>query len=172
MTFSLKATIRAWLAPRHRLACPSRYWREIVGELYRRGENRHEAGVFLLGVERDGRREIQAAIYYDDLDPRAYESGVCVLHGEAFAKLWAFCRERKLTVVADVHTHGGDGTQSKTDRTNPMVARPGHIAIIVPDFARWPIRRHRLGIYEYLGQHSWTDRSARWRGFFYTGLWS
>lgn len=172
MTFSLKATIRAWLAPRHRLTCPSRYWCEIVGELYRRGENRHEAGVFLLGVERDGRREVQAAIYYDELDPRAYESGVCVLHGDVFAKLWAICRERKLTVVADVHTHGGRGTQSEADRTNPMVARPGHIAIIVPDFARWPIRRHRLGIYEYGGRHEWSDRSARWLGFLYTGLWS
>ena len=86
---TLKATIRAWLAPRYRPSCPSRYWREIVGELYRRGENRHEAGVFLLGVQRGGRPEVQAAIYYDDLDPRAYESGVCVLHGDAFAKLWA-----------------------------------------------------------------------------------
>ena len=58
MSFSIKATIRAWLAPEHRLTCPSRHWREIVGELDRRGENRHEAGVFLLGVERDGRREV------------------------------------------------------------------------------------------------------------------
>jgi hypothetical protein len=172
MTFSLKATIRAWLAPRHRLTCPSRYWRDIVGELYRRGENRHEAGVFLLGIARDGRREVQDVIYYDELDSCAYESGVCVLHGDAFAKLWALCRERKLTVVADAHTHGGEGSQSEADRTNPMVARPGHIAIIVPDFARWPIRRHRLGVYEYRGQHHWTDRSTRWRGFFYTGFWS
>ena len=172
MTFSLKATIRAWLAPRHRLTCPSRYWREIVGELYRRCENRHEAGVFLLGVARDGRREVHDAIYYDELDPHAYDSGVCILHGDAFAKLWALCRERKLTVVADAHTHGGEGSQSEADRTNPMVARSGHIAIIVPDFASWPIRRHRLGVYQYRGRHDWTDRSARWRGFFYTGFWS
>ena len=53
-----------------------------------------------------------------------------------------------------------------------MVARAGHIAIIVPDFARWPIRRHRLGVYEYRGQHEWTDRSSRSRRFFYTGFWS
>lgn len=172
MTFSLKAIIRAWFAPRHRLACSPRYWREIVRELYRRGEDRHEAGVFLLGVEHDGRREVRSAVYYDELDPHAYDSGICVLHGDAFAKLWAFCRERKLTVVADVHTHGGNGGQSEADRTNPMVARPGHIAVIVPDFARWPIRRHRLGIYEYRGQHEWADRSARQHGFFHTGFWS
>jgi hypothetical protein len=30
-----------------------------------------------------------------------------------------------------------------------MVARSGHIAIIVPDFATWPIAAERLGICEY-----------------------
>ncbi len=172
MTFSFKAIIRAWLVPKRGLICPSRDWRQIVAELHRRGENRHEAGVFLLGTEQNGRREVLDAIYYDDLDPEAYVAGVCVLHGDAFAKLWALCRERKLTVVADAHTHAGPGTQSDADRTNPMVARAGHIAIIVPDFASWPIRRHRLGIYEYCGQHEWTDCSARPRRFFYTGFWS
>ncbi len=172
MTFSIRATIRAWLAPSHRLTCPSRYWREIVAELRRRGQDRHEAGVFLLGVEEYGRRQVRAAVYYDELDPDAYATGICVLRGDAFAKLWALCRERKQTVVADAHTHAGPGTQSDADRTNPMVARAGHIAIIVPDFARWPVRRDRFGVYEYRGQHQWTDRSARARRFFYTGFWS
>jgi hypothetical protein len=106
---------------------------------------------------------VQTAVFYDELDPEAYVTGVCVLNGDAFAKLWALCRARKLTVVGDAHTHGGAGIQSDPDRTNPMVARTGHIAIIVPDFARWPIRRHRLGVYEYRGQHEWTDRSTRAR---------
>lgn len=172
MIFSIKATIRAWLAPKYGLTCPSGYWLEIVAELRRRGQDRHEAGVFLLGVVRDGRRAVQAAIYYDELDPDAYATGVCVLHGDAFAKLWALCRERKLTVVADAHTHAGPGNQSEADRTNPMVARAGHIAIIVPDFAHWPIRQHRLGVYEYRGQHEWIDRSVRAHRFFYTGFWS
>src|SRR6202043_3358208 len=136
--------------------CPSGYWRQIVGELYRRGENQHEAGGFLLGTVREGRREVQAAVYYDDLDAEAYATGVCVLHGDAFAKLWAECRKRKLTVIGDVHTHGGAAYQSGSDKTNPMVARAGHIAIIVPDFVAWPIAPERLGIYEYRGQHEWT----------------
>jgi hypothetical protein len=54
-----------------------------------------------------------------------------------------------------------------------MVARAGHIAIIVPDFARWPIRHDRLGVYEYRGEHEWIDRSpAQLRRFFYTSFWS
>lgn len=173
MTFSIKAIIRAWLAPKHRVTCRAGFWRQIVAELERRGNHKHEAGVFLLGIECNGRLQVTDTVYYDELDPRAYSTGVCVLHGEAFAKLWALCRERKLTVVADVHTHPGAAFQSVTDKCNPMIARAGHIAIIVPDFAIWPISKTRLGIYEYRGQHEWFDRGPdKTRHFFYTGFWS
>lgn len=173
MSFSIKAIIRALVAPKHRLICPARMWSHILAELERRGEQSHESGVFLLGLERDGRREIQDAVFYDDLDPEAYATGVCVLHGGAFAQLWATCRNRKLTVVADAHTHPREAFQSSSDKANPMVAQPGHIAIIVPYFARRPIVSRQLRIYEYCGQHNWIDRSPRKApGYFYTGLWS
>lgn len=112
-------------------------------------------------------------VYYDDLDPHAYATGACVLHGDAFAKLWALCREKKLTVVADVHTHPGAATQSPTDKANPMVARTGHVAIIVPNYATRPLPS-RLGVYEYRGEHQWRDHSASdaRASFFYTGFWS
>ncbi len=173
MSFSIKRTIREFVAPDHRLTCPSARWKAIVGELERRGGHRHEAGAFLLGREDRRRREVLEAVFYDELDADAYSTGVCVLHGDAFSKLWALCRERRLTVVADVHTHGGSAHQSKADRTNPMVACSGHIAIILPDFARWPILPARLCIYEYLGAHEWIERThPKARKFFYTGFWS
>ena len=172
MDFSFTATIRGFVAREHRLSCSSRRWRRTIAELDRRGRRRHEAGVFLLGTQRDGRRQVLDAVFYDDLDSRAYETGVCVLHGDAFAKLWAICREKSLTVVADAHTHGGVALQSVSDKANPMVACPGHIAIIVPDFARWPTQPTRLGIYEYRGGHEWFDRGATTApGYFYTGIW-
>ena len=173
MNFSIRAIIRAFVAPRHRLRCPKRTWRGVVAELERRGRRRHESGAFLLGVEHGKQREVREAVFYDDLDPHAYDSGVCILHGDAFAKLWAICREKKLTVVADAHTHPGPAFQSSSDKANPMIARSGHIAIIIPEFARWPIRAGQLGIYEYCGQHDWIDRhAAKAPGYFYTGLWS
>ena len=173
MISSIKATIRAWWVPDHKISCQKRLWRSIVAELDRRGGREHEAGVFLLGVNVDGRREVREAVYYDDLETVAYSTGVCVLHGDAFAKLWAICREKKLTVVADVHTHGGAGFQSDSDIANPMVARAGHIAIIVPNFARWPINQSELGVYEYVGEHTWDDRRpTKAPHFFYTGMWS
>lgn len=173
MISSIKAIIRALVAPKHRVSCPTRFWHTVVGELDRRGQRIHEAGVFLLGRNRAGRGEVTDAVYYDDLDPHAYSTGVCILHAPAFAKLWSICRERGLTVVADVHTHGGHAIQSEADRTNPMVARAGHVAIILPDFAIAPIRWNQVGIYEYRGDHTWHNRSPRMTsGFFYAGLWS
>jgi len=173
MNFSIKATIRACVAPRHRLSCAERLWNDVLAELRRRGGRRHEAGVFLLGNVRRSHREVEAAIFYDDLDPDAYSSGVCVLHGDAFAKLWAACREKKLTVVADAHTHPGGAFQSSSDKVNPMVARPGHIALIIPNYAQPPVNLRSIRIYEYCGHHDWTDRSpSSTRGFLYTGFWS
>ena len=94
------------------------------------------------------------------------------MHGGTFAKLWARCRKAGLKVIADLHAHGGVARRSEADRTNPMIARAGHIAIIVPDFAVGPIPHHRLGIYECRGDHAWNDHSGADSGFFYTGLWS
>lgn len=169
MISSIKAIIRAWLAPRAGLVCPGPLWREIVAELERRGEASHEAGAFLLGTVSSRGRKVSAVVYYDELDPTAYSSGVCILTAPSFAALWAICRERGLAVVADVHTHPDAGFQSWSDRTNPMIAREGHVALILPYFGRWPIDQARMGIYVYRGDHEWIDRSpSTQRGFFST----
>ncbi|PDS54524.1 hypothetical protein CO663_34650 [Rhizobium anhuiense] len=145
----------------------------MLGELERRGAGRHEAGAFLLGTISGEKRNIVSVVYYDDLDRAAYDSGVCILHGDAFSRLWAICRRRGFTVVADVHTHPGDAGQSWSDKTNPMVARAGHIAFIIPNFARSPVNMADIGIYQYRGDHEWVNRSGtRQSKFFYTGTWS
>jgi len=53
-----------------------------------------------------------------------------------------------------------------------MIALPGHIALIVPDFAERLVVADELGIYEYKGEHQWTDHSGkRADKFFYVGFW-
>jgi len=137
-------------------------WSQVLQDLRARGEDRHEAGAFLLGPIDSKNRLVTQAIYYDELDANAYSTGACVLYADAFEELWRLCRQRNLRAVADIHTHPGSPGQSPVDRENPMVARAEHIAIIVPDFARPPVWRHRLGLYCYLGAHRWTDCSG-WR---------
>jgi hypothetical protein len=171
MISSIRTTLRALLAPDHRVSCSKALWAELLRELRRRGRGQHESGAFLLGVKGDGRREAKAVVYYDDLDPHAYDSGVCVLHGDSFAKLWKICRERNLSVVADVHTHPGVARQSYSDQTNPMVANVGHVAVIVPNFARAPVVEAALGIYEYSGDYEWRDFSGpSRRRYLYVGF--
>jgi hypothetical protein len=135
-------------------------WNQLTSELHRRTENRHESGAFLLGRRTEGERRALKPIYYDELDRAAYDSGVCILHADAFSRLWDRCSELEMTVVADAHVHPLGAGQSSSDRENPMIARPGHIAIILPRMANPPIRRWSVGVYEYLGDHRWQPRGG------------
>ena len=57
---------------------------------------------------------------------------------------------------------GSTGNQAGTSITirgctpqNPLIATRGHIAIILPNFARPRIRRWSVGVYVYEGDHEW-----------------
>lgn len=168
MSSSTPATMRvpamSLFAPEHRLSCAASRWRAGMAELRRRGRGERESGAFLLGDrESPGgveRRRILHFAYYEDLDPTCLESGIVVFDGAGYGPLWRMCRESGLAVVADVHTHPGAAWQSDADRRHPMVAMPGHFAIIVPDFARRNPDLARIGLYEYLGAHQWRDHSG------------
>ncbi len=172
MNFSIRATIRGFVAPDHRLSCSTPLWRNGLRELHRRGGGCRESGAFLLGQQIGVQRVIRQFVFYDDLDPHALDSGIVVFDGAGYGPLWRLCRERQLRVVADVHTHADIARQSRDDRNNPMVATAGHIAIIVPNFAQHLNCYASLGVYEYAGAHQWHDHSGpSVKRFFYIGLW-
>lgn len=181
MSFSIPATIQALatslLAPDYRLACPERLWHAAIVELRRRGSGQRESGAFLLGerAPRGGidRRRVREFVYYDDLDPHCLDKGIVVFDGAGFSPLWKLCRQKGLEVVADVHTHPAGARQSDADRRHPMIATPGHFALIVPDFAARVPTSSDLGLYEYRGAHQWHDHSgAAAARIFYTGTWA
>ena len=130
-------------------------WTELTGELHRRTQGYHESGAFLMGQKNGTERVVTAVVYYDQLDPEAYDTGICVLHGDAFGQLWDQCATLGLSVVADAHVHVLRARQSRADKENPMIAQPGHLALIFPLLARAPIRRWSVGVYEYLGNNRW-----------------
>jgi hypothetical protein len=172
MNFSTLATIRRLLAPQHELSCSWWLWRRLLTGLRDRGQDRRESGAFLLGRrDGEGRARVVDFVLYDDLDPDSIATGIIRFDGRYFGKLWEICRRHSVTVVADVHTHPGGSGQSASDQENPMIARPGHLALIVPRFARPPVRRPTVGIYRYLGSHRWEiipeDRRC---AFFLIGL--
>lgn len=132
-----------------------RRWKRLIRELAERGQGWRESGAFLLAKPgRHGRRVVDW-ILFDDLDPGSLNGSVSI-RGQAFTRLWKSCRERGVKVIADVHTHPGHGVgQSSIDAANPMVARGGHVGLIVPSFARGRIRRRDVGFHVYRGDRSW-----------------
>lgn len=172
MNFSIRRIIRVLAAPDHQLSCSSRRWRAGLKELKRRGRGWRESGAFLLGYHDGERRVVKRFVYYDDLDPHCLDTGIVVFDGTGYPPLWQLCRETGLRVLADVHTHPGPATQSPTDRANPMLARPGHVALIVPNLAQRKVGSSELGVYEYEGNHNWRDYSGKRAGtFLYIGFW-
>ena len=137
------------------LTIASSLWRALLCDLHRRTGERHESGAFLLGRSKEQGCEVEEIVYYDDLDPQAYRTGVVVLHAASFGMLWDRCQSSGLSVVADIHAHPRAAFQSRADRRNPMIAMTGHLALIVPNFSRPPVMLESLGFFEYRGSHRW-----------------
>lgn len=142
--------------PAPELRVPRALWDRLADELHTRTEGeRHESGAFLLGHLTEFGRQVTEVLYFDDLHPKVHARGVVELPAAAFRVLWAIVRERGLQVVADVHVHPCSARQSPIDERNPLIATHGHVAIILPNFARPRIRRWSVGVYVYQGDHHW-----------------
>lgn len=140
------------------LVIARRSWKALHRDLLTRGGLRRESGAFLLAAP--GSRRVTGWIAFDDLDPTCLTGGIS-LRGIGFSRLWDLCGTHGLSVIADVHTHPGTWVdQSPVDAANPMIGRPGHIALISPDFARTAPPADRVGVHVYHGSGNWTAPNA------------
>ena len=114
-----------------------------------------ESGAFLLGRRGASAATVVAFQFYDDVDPQALSTGIVRLSGAAMNRVWERCGALALEVVADVHTHPAGSGQSGSDRAHPMVGQRGHVALILPNFARSALDLAGVGVYRYLGSKQW-----------------
>lgn len=157
-----------WLRrARPRILCNEAIWTAGIKELAKRtrGASR-ESGAFLLGVDDGKTKHILEFAFYDDLDPHALDLGYVHFSGTSYSKLWDWCRARGYGVVADVHVHPGGYGQSSSDKDEPAMPRAGHIAFIIPNFARHGTTPGLIGQYEYLGEGLWKNHTAEGERFF------
>lgn len=130
-------------------------WSALMRDLFERGGGMRESGAFLLGSIGDRTRTVRDWLPYDELDPAVRNFEYVRLETAAFTKLWEVCAARSLEVVADVHTHPLGPGQSISDRENPMISLAGHVALIVPYFARGDVQPADLSVNVYLGGGTW-----------------
>jgi proteasome lid subunit RPN8/RPN11 len=173
MNSSIHRIIRAFAGRGSVVRLSARQWQELITELRARGTDHRESGAFLLVGRDAGRPTVERIIYFDDLDPECL-TGAISMRSSAFDQLWAICRRDGVRVVADVHTHPGDCVaQSSIDRANPMVAKAGHVAIIVPGFAMHQPMPERCGVHQYQGAHQWSSAYGRdAKQALYVGRWA
>jgi len=162
-------TLLGWLKPTlPKVSCRQDVWERGVAELAKRtlGESR-ESGAYLLGKYlNDESREILEFVFYDDIDELALDTGIVTIRQTALPRLWELCRARGYGVVCDVHVHPGFYGQSISDKENPVMPRAGHIAFILPDFARHNPGPGSIGMYEFLGNSAWRDHTDEGAAFF------
>jgi hypothetical protein len=151
-----------------RLEIGAALFAELMSELARRGGGTRESGAFLLtnsapqpadvGGAAGGWQAVTAVAYYDDLDPGCLTENI-TFTADGYTALAALCRRGGLQIAADIHAHPDRWVrQSQTDAAHPMVALPGHLALIVPHYARWPVQISDLGAHHYHGGGKWTFR--------------
>ncbi len=169
MGYWLVTVARSLLSRRPELICSRAIWDGGVRELGRRtlGGSR-ESGAFLIG-KRGSPSRIECFIFYDDIDPKALETGIVLINGRRLGDLWKICRKSGLDVVADVHVHPGSYRQSASDKANPIIAEKDHLALILPHYARGSNLPGNIGVHRYLGNRRWRDESDRWFPPFHVG---
>ncbi len=138
----------------------------LVHELARRGGGVRESGAFLLSQSAGSTpaenmaQAVTAIAFYDDLDPACLTGGI-TFSADGYTALGVICRDG-LRVVADIHTHPASWVdQSRIDAAHPMVALPGHIALIAPRYAKQPVAISDLGAHVFGGTGQWTSHFGR-----------
>lgn len=151
---------KAATTPASLLEASAQLWSELVAHLRRQSGGVRESGAFLLGSKEAPTRVITRYLPYEQLQADALHDDYVSLSAASFSKLWDLCRAERLSVVADIHTHRFGAGQSRSDRTNPMVALAGHIALIVPRFAQGEVCVSNVNMYVYQGSHRWASYSG------------
>ena len=172
MAFLIATLVRFAFGPQPEVICRAGVWNKGVIELRERtlGGCR-ESGAFLLGSKAGSLRRIEEFIFYDDIDPQSLSTGIVVIDGRRLGSLWAHCRKTGREVIADIHVHPGNYQQSPSDKANPIMAEIGHVAMILPDFARRVTRPGGIGVFEYNGSRQWRDRSTEKPSPLHVGWW-
>ena len=90
------------------------------------------------------------------------ERGLLVLvDGPELHRIGVWLYERRLQLVAQIHTHPTDAYHSPTDDAIPIVTTEGGLSLVVPDFARGDAQIETYAAYRLNGAGEYQELSSR-----------
>lgn len=132
-------------------------WAALMSDLSARGGGRRESGAFLLASAEAGDEVVRSWLPYDELAPESLNYAYVRLESDAFGRLFDWCSNKGVKVIADIHTHPWGPNQSPSDRAHPMISLAGHVALIVPWFAQRNPHPKDVSFNVYEGSGKWSS---------------
>jgi proteasome lid subunit RPN8/RPN11 len=115
-----------------------------------------------------GRIESDRGILTEALIPK--QSGLRTEHGLAVTvdgaelhRINVYLHQRKLRLIAQVHSHPGRAYHSDTDDRYAIATTLGCFSLVVPDFATGPFAIEAFATYRLLEGKWFWDKAPRWR---------
>lgn len=110
-------------------------WFGIMKQLKKRSGNVNESAAYLLA--RPESTVIEDVLYPDDFDEHCLHPRYIDVSAEAMFRINRTLSASGLSIKIDVHSHPTyDVRPSTTDDANPVIGIPGHLSIIVPNYAQ------------------------------------
>jgi hypothetical protein len=89
------------------------------------------------------------------------EDGVCVItEAQELHRLNVWLYRKKLSLVAQIHSHPGRAYHSSTDDQYAVATTVGCFSLVMPDFATGPFAIERLASYRLDAAGAWRDIPA------------
>ena len=151
------------LAAARRFTFPSELAEECYAALRHRGEEGAELFIALTARAGEGDEEIrfQRAIVPDQVCHRTPQGLLVTIEGEALFALNRACFEQEELLAGQIHSHPSHAYHSGADDELALVQLPGGLSIVVPDFARGPLRPRRWSVYQLRSDGSWRPKPRR-----------
>lgn len=131
-------------------------WQATWAGLRERGGGVREAACVWLGTRSGTVEHAFDVVYLDDLPGTTARRVQHRTSREGVDMLLACARDRKMSLVADIHTHPGRRVDlSEIDQAHPIEFRVGLLALVLPHFATTEPDITTIGLHEYAGDGRW-----------------
>lgn len=136
---------------------------DCIGRMRKHG--RKEAELFIaltasLG-EDDRTTVFRKALVPEQTCYRTPEGLLVTIDGEAIFRLNQQCYEAEELLAGQIHAHPGQAYHSGADDALSLIKLPGGLSMVVPDFARGPLKPRRWSIYRLGEDGQWGPRPRR-----------